>query len=166
MRGRNCTFKLRPVSPYEIRIFITKLKNSKSTGLDNLDTNTIKLILDEILPAITHVVNLSIKNNEFPKCYKMSKIVPLLKKSDADPLSPKSYRPVALLPILSKFFENAVFVQIEEYIEKNKLLHPINHGGRDKHSTTTAIIEMYDQWLNAVDEGNMVGCTMLDLSAA
>ena len=96
----------------------------------------------------------------------MSKIVPLLKKSDADPLSPKSYRPEALHPILSKFFESAVFVQIEEYIEKNKLLHPINHGGRAKHSTTTAIIEMYDQWVNAVDEGNMVGCTMLDLSAA
>ena len=122
--------------------------------------------MEEILPALTHVINLSIKNQEYPECYKRSKIVPLIKKPEDDPLNPKSYRPVSLLPILSKVLERAVFVQIEEYTESNKLLHPSNHGGRGNHSTTTAMIEMHDQWANAVDKGDIVGCMMLDLSAA
>ena len=73
---------------------------------------------------------------------------------------------MSLLPVLSKVLERAVFVQIEEYIEENKLLHPSHHGGRASHSTTTAMIEMHDQWAEAVDRGDMVGCMMLDLSAA
>ena len=166
MKNRKCSFKLRAVEQDEVRVFIKNLKNSKSTGLDYMDTRTLKLVMEEILPAITHVINLSIQHQEFPDCYKRSKIIPLIKKSDDDPLNPKSYRPVSLLPILSKILERAVFVQIEEYIEKNKLLHPSHHGGRAHHSTTTAIIEMHDQWVEAVDKGDMVGCMMLDLSAA
>ena len=166
MKKRKCQFKLKPVTQEEVKGFVKGLKNSKSTGLDNLDTQTLKLVLEEILPALTHVINLSLKNQEFPDCYKRSKIIPLIKKSNDDPLNPKSYRPVSLLPVLSKVLERAVFVQIEEYIENNRLLHPSHHGGRASHSTTTAIIEMQDQWVDAVDKGDMVGCMMLDLSAA
>ena len=54
MKKRKCTFKLRPVTQDEVKGFVTKLKNSKSTGLDNLDTHTLKLVLEEILPAHTH----------------------------------------------------------------------------------------------------------------
>ena len=57
----------------------SRLLNSKSTGLDCIDTNTIKLVIDEILPALTHVVNLSLSTQEFPAIYKQSKIIPLLK---------------------------------------------------------------------------------------
>ena len=119
MSNRSCTFQLRPVSPGEVRKIVENLKNSKSTGLDNIDTRTVKLVIDEILPALTHIINLSIANQEFPRIYKRSKIVPLLKKPKDDPLNPKFYRPVSLLPILSKILERAVFVQIEKYIEGN-----------------------------------------------
>ena len=81
-------------------------------------------------------------------------------------MNPKFYRPVSLLPILSKILERAVFIQIESYISENDLLHPCHHGGCAWHSTTTALIELYDQWLEAVDNDNIVGCMMLDLSAA
>ena len=77
-----------------------KLKNSKSTGIDDIDTRIIKLVANDILPALTHVINLSISHSEFPSIWKQSKVVPLLKKSDT--LSPKNYRPVALLPIFRK----------------------------------------------------------------
>ena len=166
MKNRQCNFKFKPVGPDEVRKIVKSLKNSKSTGLDNIDTRTIKLVIEEILPALTHVINLSLTNQEFPRIFKQSKIVPLLKKPKDDPLNPKFYRPVALLPIMSKILERAVFIQIEHYVEDNGLLHPSHHGGRACHSTTTAIIEMYDQWLEAVDKGNIAGCMMLDLSAA
>ena len=110
-------------------------------------------------------MNLSLRNSEFPAVYKHSKIIPLLKNPKEDPLNPKFYRPVSLLPILSKILERAAFRQIEKYLADNDLLHPNHHGGRAWHSTTTALIEMQDQWLEAVDKGNMTGCMMLDLSA-
>ena len=166
MQKRSCSFKFTPVSQEEVLEIVKKLKNSKSTGLDNIDTNTIKLVINEILPALTHVVNLSLITQEFPHIYKQSKIIPLLKKPKDDPLNPKFYRPVSLLPILSKILERAVFIQIDSYISENHLLHPCHHGGRAWHSTTTALIELYDQWLEAVDNGNIAGCMMLDLSAA
>ena len=166
MKNRKCKFKFRPVTQDQVRGYIKGLKNSKSTVLDNLDTQTLKLVMEEILPALTHVINLSITNQEYPECYKKSKIVPLIKKPEDDPLNPKSYRPVSLLPILSKILERAVFVQIEEYTESNKLIHPSHHGGCGSRSTTTAMIEMHDQCASALDKGEIVGCMMLDLSAA
>ena len=166
MEKRKWTFKLKPVHPDEVKQYILSLKNSKSTSLDTIDTKTIKNVLDEILPALTHIVNLSISHQEFPKIYKTSKVIPLLKKPKDDPRNPKFYRPVSLLPVESKILERAVFVQIINYMEHNNLLHPSHHSGRASHSTSTAIIEMYDQWVDAVDKGNMAGVMMLDLSAA
>ena len=58
------------------------LKNTKSTGMDFIDTWVVKLIAKEILPALTHIVNISIFEADFPHPWKISKVVPLLKKDD------------------------------------------------------------------------------------
>ena len=58
------------------------LKNSTSFGLDNIDTYAIKLIKAEIVPALTHIINLSISTREFPLYWKNAKVIPLHKKDD------------------------------------------------------------------------------------
>ena len=161
---RNCTFKFKPVGQDDVLKIISALKNTKSGGLDYIDTMTIKLIAKEILPAVTHIIDLSLSQGSFPTSWKQAKVVPLLKKGD--PLSPKNYRPVALLPILSKILEKAVFIQIAGYLDEEKLLNANHHGSRGGHSTATALIQMYDHWTQEVDDGNMVGVIMIDLSAA
>ena len=164
MKNRSCSFSIQPVSPSEVEKIIRNLRNSKSTGVDFIDTWVIKLVAKDILPAITHIVNLSILHSKFPNSWKLSKVVPLLKKGD--PLEPKNYRPVALLPIFSKILEKVVFLQLVEYLDRNCLLHPNHHGSRSNHNTATALIQLYDQWLEEVEEGKMVGVMMVDLSAA
>ena len=84
------------------------------------------MILIYILPALTHVINLSLSAAKFPAEWKKAKVIPLLKKGD--PLCPSNYRPVALLPILSKVLEKVVFKQVLEYVEENGILHPSHHG--------------------------------------
>ena len=143
---------------------ISGLSNSSSFGWEEIDTYIIKLIAKDILPAITHIVNLSISNASFPTSWKRAKVVPLLKKGDT--LDPKNYRPVALLPIFSKVLERAVFMQLIQYLDTNFILHPNHHGSRKGHSTTTALIQMYDSWVHSVEEGEMAGVMMVDLSAA
>ena len=71
-RHRQSSFSLSPVSPEEVKKIIAVLKNTKSTGMDYIDTWVIKLVAAELLPALTHVVNLSISNHEFPLSWKMS----------------------------------------------------------------------------------------------
>ena len=128
------------------------LENSKACGLDNIDTYIIKLAVDDILPAVTHIVNLSIQQGEFPSIYKIAKVIPLLKKDD--PLEPKNYRPVAILCILSKVIERVILLEIVEYMTTNEYFHPNHHGFRANHSTSTAMIQMYDTWVQAVEKGS------------
>ena len=114
MKDRTSVFSLSCVHPEAVRKIILGLKNSNSCGVYTIDTYILKLMVDDILPAVTNIVNLSIQQGAFPSLNKIAKVIPLLKKDD--PLDPKNYRPVAILCILSKVIERVIFIQIVEYI--------------------------------------------------
>ena len=164
--GRTCTFDFQQVTEKEVSNCLAGLRASKATGLDYIDVQSLKLVKDEITPCIKHIINLSIATKTFPECYKHAKVVPLLKSPEKSPLSCSSYRPVSLLPVISCVVEKALFSQLSEYLEKNQLLHPNHHGGRKWHNTTSALIQLNDEWLAAAEEGMMTGVMMTDLSAA
>ena len=100
--------------PDQVAIIISNLRNTTAFGLDQVDTSNIKLIKNEILPAVTHMINLSIASKKFPLTWKKSKIIPLHKKNDQ--LNPKNYRPVDIMPISSKILERLVFNQLITYL--------------------------------------------------
>jgi hypothetical protein len=62
--------------------------------------------------------------------------------------------------------ERVIFTQIVKYMNSNEFFHPNHHGFRALHSTTTAMIQMYDFWVQAVDKGEFTGVCMLDMFAA
>ena len=142
------------------------MKNSKSCGLDNLDTNIIKLIRPYIVPVITHIVNTSISTNQFPTIYKHAKVIPLHKGKDAPSTQAKSYRPISILPVVSKIIERAIQTQITSYMNSSQLFHPNHHAYRQYHSTTTAMLSMHDAWVEAAECGQLAGVTLIDMSAA
>ena len=164
MRNKTCRFRLKTVHPDLIMKLGNSLKNKKSCGIDDLDAYIIKLAKHELVPAITHIVNLSITASCFPEQWKLAKIVPLHKKDN--PSLPENYRPVALLCILSKILEKVVFTQLSAYMEENEILHPSHHGFRGYHSTCSALLEMYDGWLEASAKNELVATITDDLSAA
>ena len=164
MNGRTCNFSLSPVHPEEVEKVLKNLSNSSSFGLDFLDTSTIKLVQSQILPALTHIINLSISTRKFPDSWKKVKIIPLHKKDDL--LNPKNYRPVAIIPILSKVLERVIFNQMIKYLNNNNLLHPNHHAYRENHNTTTALLQMYDVWLESLEKGEVAAVCFLDMSAA
>ena len=166
MANRRCSFQLSRVKEEDVLKVILGLKNSSATGVDFIDTRTVKLAAKQIAPALTHIINLSISTSTFPSLWKFAKVVPLLKSLTADKLMPKNYRPVALLPILSKVLEKIVFSQFVKYLEENNLIHPNLHGSRAAHSTSTALIQLYDKWADDVENDKMVGVLICDQSAA
>ena len=96
-----------PIHPDEVLKLLGNSSNSTAFGLDELDTYAIKLVKEEITPALTHILNLSISQGKFPDDWKMSKIYPIHRKNDN--LNPENYRPVAIIPVLSKVLERVVF---------------------------------------------------------
>ena len=164
MTDRTCTFSIKPVFPKEVLDIITNLKNSKSVGLDYIDTYVIKLVRHELLPAITHVINLSIRQSKFPTQFKVAKVIPLYKKDDK--FKPMNYRPVAILPICSKILERVIFLQLVKYLEDNRIIHPNHHGFRSYHNTTTALLQMYDVWIDCLEQDKVSAVCLIDMSAA
>ena len=164
MDGKDCCFKLQAVHPDMVFKIITSLGNTKSCGIDNIDSYILKLAKYEVTPAITHIINLSISTGCFPQQWKLAKVVPLHKKDSL--VHPENYRPVALLNVLSKILEKSIFLQLMDYLEQNEILHPSHHGFRSFHNTCTALLELYDGWLNAVLNNEIVASIMVDLSAA
>ena len=165
MNGCPTTFEFSAVSSDKVNMIISKLKNSKSSGLDDIDSYIMKLIRKEIVTPLTHIVNLSLTHAIYPASYKVGKVVPLY-KGKGSLLEPSSYRPVCLLPVASKVLERAAYVQVMEYMESNGYFHPNHHGFRGGRSTTTALLQLYDTWVEEVDKQQIAGACLIDLSAA
>ena len=165
MASRSCSFRFKQVTVQQMAKIVTGLRNSKATGTDHIDVASLKLVAKEIAPCLAHITNISVSSNTFPSSFKYAKVVPLLKSLEKSPLACSSYRPVSLLPVLSRAVEKALFTQLSDYLENNNLLHPNHHGGRKYHNTTTALIQLNDEWLAAAEDSMMTGVMMTDLSA-
>jgi hypothetical protein len=164
MENITCSFKLASIHPDDVLKILSNVKKSSSCGSDEIGSCVLKLIKHEITPVLTHIINLSISHQTFPVLWKHAKVIPLHKKDEM--LYPKNYRPVSLLPVLSKVLERCVFVQMVNYLEENELLHPSHHGFRAKHSTVSALIQMFDSWIEAFEDDEVSAVIMLDMSAA
>ena len=164
MQNRSCSFRLKSVHPDTVLKTLSNLKSSSSCGTDEIGSNVLKLVKNEITPVLTHIINLSISNQTFPKLWKQAKVIPLHKKAEV--LYTKNYRPVSLLSVLSKVLERCIFGQMIDYLETNQLLHPSHHGFRAKHSTVSALAEMFDTWVEAFEDDEVSAVVMLDMSAA
>jgi hypothetical protein len=95
-----------PISEEAIRKIILSQAN-KSCESDPIPTSLLKSCLDDLLPIVTRIVNLSITSGQFPEIYKTAIVKPLLKKDNLDKI-PKNYRPVSNLTFVSKVIEEAV----------------------------------------------------------
>ena len=100
----------------------------------------------------------------FPEPLKISKVVPLYKANDQMLLS--NYRPIALLPSLSKIFEYVLLEQLTSYFVENNLLSPHQYGFRAKHSTELAALNIVDNLTYKLDSGLIPMNIYLDLSKA
>ena len=132
--------------------------------MDGLDSYSVKVAASVIAVPLHHIITLSIMQHRFPSQWKCAKVLPLHKKLDT--LNKRNYRPVAILSPLSKVLEKIVYGQLYSYFNENKILHPSIHGYRTNRSTQTALLQMYDHWVQAASRGQVSGAILLDLSAA
>lgn len=157
------SFSLKTVSENEVQRIINNLR-SKAVGHDGIGRELIIPLLEVILPYITHVINFSITSNYFPDAWKYAHIIPIPKKVVSCDL--KDYRPISILPFLSKVLERVVHRQLSQYLQSNNLLTPFQSGFRTAHSTCTALIKIIDDIRSSIDQRKLTLLTLLDFSNA
>ena len=113
LRGKNFSFA--PVAPATILKLLKQLNPAKSAGIDNLTAKFLKEGAPVLASPITDLVNLSILLSLFPDDCKIAKLKPLYKKEAKT--KPKNYRPISLLPLLSKIIERICSALIQPHFD-------------------------------------------------
>jgi Reverse transcriptase (RNA-dependent DNA polymerase) len=158
------TFYLYPVNEAEINKYINNLSESSACDVDFMSSKDLKLFGEEIAEPISNIINQCFETGIFPDNLKISKIVPLLKPGDE--LDPNNHRPVAILKIISKIFEKAIYVRMVDFLKNNDLFNKSQHGFLRNKSTTTALFEYMENVIKSLDEKELVFGLFIDLSKA
>ena len=164
LRFQESSMFLSETTTSEIDRIIDKIKNKNSFGNDELPIKALKIGKEELSKIITKLVNLSFKLGKFPNCLKVAKLVPIHKSGSKHQTN--NYRPISLLNVLSKLFEEVMNLRIRQFLEQKKLIADCQYGFRDKHSTETAIISLTDHVYKNIDEKKFIMTTFIDLKKA
>ena len=151
----------RVLNEEEIQICFQRLKGG-SPVWDNITSKIIKASCNHIVRPLTHIFNLSLTTGVFPTELKIAHVIPLFKGGDPHVFS--NYRPVSMLPILSKILERLMYNRILNYLNNNNLLYEYQYGFREKHSSNLAMIYIADKISNALQNGEYVLGLYLDFS--
>ena len=149
------------VTPDLVLKHIKDLDHTKSSGGD-ISVKVLKLAKEVMLIPITYCINKCIMTSTFPDELKNADVIPVFKKNN--PNEKGNYRPISLLPIVSKIYEKVLNDQITKFAEK-VLSHKLC-GFRKGYSTQTAILNLLKNWENCLDNKGVVGTVLMDLSKA
>ena len=157
-------FKLSSTSDTEVLKHLRKLKRKCATGPDNIPACFLKDVCYVIAKPLTHVINLSLTTGIVPNDLKLARITPIYKSGDSHSFD--NYRPISILPVVSKVFEKCVHIQLMDYLESSNLLSSYQFGYQSKRSTELATAYFTDKIRQAMDKGEFTGAIYVDLSKA
>ena len=143
---------------------LRNIETSKAAGIDKISGKFLKDGASVLATPITQICNLSIALSSFPKDCKSAKLKPLYKKGCKT--DPKNYRPISLLPLVSKIIERIIFEQTQIFLDDNKILYNFQSGFRRNHSTDFCLSYLTDKVLKGFDSGLLTGMILIDLQKA
>ena len=158
------TFKCPYVGVLSVQKYLKNLQRAKACGLDQLPPNLLKDAANEIAPSPTYILNLSPTTSTVPTGWKKAKVSPIYESGLTTEL--ENYRPISVLPIVSKIMEREVHRQLYEFLDETKLISKHQFDFQRKKSTELAAIALLDQVRRAVDNGNLLGACFIDLQKA
>ena len=137
---------------------LKSVKRNKATALDDLPPGLIKDSAELISAALAHLINFSLKTGIFLTERKTAKVIPTHKSN--------SYRPISVLPVISKIIEKIIYHPLTTFLDKCQLITNFQYGFRPKLSTEYATTILLDSIRDNVNKGRLVGAIFVDLSKA
>ena len=153
-----------PTNEHEILNMVESLKSKKSSGYDGINTKLLKQIILNIVSPLEYIFNLSLSTGCCPDLLKIAKVIPIYKKDDSSLVT--NYRPISLLPCISKILEKIVYKRLNSFLTSNNILNPSQFGFRKKYSTDFAITKLLDKVIQSLSKKEHVIALFMDLSKA
>ena len=154
----------KPIQQKELQKIINKMEPKTSSGHDHISNKILKELYPIIQKPLLHVLNRSIINRHVPESWKYAKVVPLHKKGSTKEAG--NYRPISLLPTISKVIEKIIEKQTRDHLEQHNLITPQQFGFRPAHETTHAVLKATEYINKAWDRKHIPLAVFCDLKKA
>ena len=157
-------FSFTQVTEDTILQLLLKVNPSKPAGIDKLGGKFLKDGAPILKVPITQLCNLSISLSAFPQNCKVAKIKPIFKKGLST--EPQNYRPISLLPLISKIMEKVIHYQTQSFLMDNNILYKYQSGFHGNHSTASCLSYVNNKMIEGFDAGQITGMILIDLQKA
>ena len=157
------SFFFKPSNAHDISSIISNLKNKK-THFNVLPVSALKFVSEIISPIISNILNKSLETSNFPDILKNARVTPIFKSGKITDIN--NYRPISVLPTLSKIFEKFAYRQLYEYLNINNILFKHQYGFRNRMGTNQAILNHLQYLYSNLDSGKIVFSLFLDFRKA
>ena len=164
-QGQERKFDFGFTSKIDVNERLRKINSKSSPGSVDIEALVFKECADELAPTITDLFNVCLTQNKMPDEWKISHITPIYKGKGIKS-SLENYRPISIIPPLSKVFESILGAKMRVYFESNNILHQDQNGFREGRSCHLALNTIVDFAKNNLDKKNHVVAVFLDLSKA
>ena len=153
-----------PVTVSHVCSLLHGLSSNKATGIDKISCKIIMIAAPAISDSLTFIFNQAITLSSFPNEWKMARVIPLYKNGHRN--IPGNYRPISVLPAISKIMERIMYDQLYNYLTKFELLSDSQFGFRKSHSTATALLDCTNDWYMNLDRKMFNLVVLIDLKKA
>lgn len=160
----SASFFLPPVVEGEVQAAILQLKNSTCTDCYGLNSRLIKAALEHVTGPLTVLFNACLTEGNWPGELKIAKVLPLHKKGDLD--CANNFRPISIVPIISKIFEIIINHRLLEFLELHSIISPHQFGFRKNVSTIDALAKVIGTVVDDLDERHGTSAVLCDLAKA
>lgn len=148
----------------EVSKIIKNLKSKTTKDIYGLSVTLLKEIEPILSKHLSHVINKCLSEGIFPDQLKHAKITPIFKKGDRN--EETNYRPISILPTISKVFETIIRNRLTCFLQKYEIIDNCQHGYTHKRSTSTALMQVMREILSGFDKQEYTQTAFLDLSKA
>lgn len=141
------------------------LNPKKAPGYDLITGAIIKQLPDKALVAITHIFNAVLRTGHFPSQWKVAQII-LIPKPGKPAEEATSYRPISLLPMLSKLFEKLFLKRLKPHLDSLDIIPEHQFGFREQHATIEQVHRVVEQINNTFERKKYCSAAFLDITQA
>lgn len=157
--------QIRPASISEIKEIIAALKRRKAPGHDNITNACMKNLPDNFIQAITDIINKVLQLRKYPDTWKEAIII-LIPKPPKDLSLPQNWRPISLLPTISKITERVIASRLWEVVDDKQLIPDEQFGFRPQHSCELQLARVVQNVKTGLQSGRPTGLVMFDVAKA
>jgi hypothetical protein len=156
---------LKLVTPKELYKVIQNLENKKAPGFDLITSEVLKHLPRKAIVYLTMLFNAIFRIQHYPKLWKISQIC-MIPKPAKPPTEPSSYRPISLLPLISKVFEKMFLRRLRPVLEEGKIIPDHQFGFREGHSTVEQVHRVVHKIRQTLEKKEYCSAVFLDVQQA